>query len=199
MNFVLILHERIHLVASRCEVLDVFVCHLLDPLYEVVACPIERLYEGAVTAQTVWPHVHQVVREVWCHNRDIRLWVLSPLLAQVDAFLTDERVSRPVRYVEPSCTDDDVAFKMLSVCSGDTGLCDCSGGAVGTIAIVSQEGLEVARPRGDSPAAEFPLRDQHVTESFVVTEFFSHLCGSRLHSLLVIFALEEDIEGLICS
>ena len=56
----------------------------------------------------------------------------------------------------------DVAFKALSVGGVNTFLTDLRDWGVREIAVVSQEGLQVAGARSDTPAAELPLRNEHV-------------------------------------
>ncbi|KAI6760340.1 hypothetical protein HG530_009200 [Fusarium avenaceum] len=67
-NLVAILDEGVHLVFLGDNVLDIFGCHLLDPLDKVVTCPVERLHERTVSTETVWTHHHEVVGHGWDSN-----------------------------------------------------------------------------------------------------------------------------------
>lgn len=66
--------------------------------------------------------------------------------------------------------------------------------AVGEVAVRPEERLEIAWPRGDTAAAELPLRYQLLAQYRVMIEFLRHLLGCQFDTLLVVLSLHEDVE-----
>lgn len=60
---------------------------------------------------------------------------MFPFVAEVDAVLTDERVSWSMGDVESCCADDDVAFEGFAVSCYDALVCDFGDWAVGQAAV----------------------------------------------------------------
>lgn len=98
---------------------------------------------------------------------------------------------------ETSFSLTDVALKDLSISGLNTVLRYANGRAIGTVTIVFQERLKIAWARSNSPTSKFPFGYQHIAESLIMTKLLCHLCGSGLHTLLVVFASHEDVKGLV--
>lgn len=111
-DLVAVLDEGVDLFLLGDDVLDVLGGHLLDPLDEVVSCPVEGLDEGAVAAETVGAHHHEVVWHGGDGDGDVCFWVLFPLLTEVNLVEADDGIAGTERHVKASGIHD---WRMVSI------------------------------------------------------------------------------------
>ncbi len=76
----------------------------------------------------------------------------------------------------------DINLMDFSISSMDRVLGDVFDGALCEVAIRQEEGLQIALAGCDASTAQRPFRDQHVAETWVVLQSFSHLFFGDPHS-----------------
>ena len=98
--------ESLDLVKFRVHTSDVFGGHFINPFRKVVSRPVQRFNQRAMTAQAIWPHHHEVIRNVRCSDGDVRLGVINPEFRKVCTVATHYGEARTVRDVEAGCAYD---------------------------------------------------------------------------------------------
>ena len=123
--------------------------------------------------RAVGPIKDEVVRHVRSTDTHICLWVVSPLIRQLDTVLARHLPVRCEAHVKTSGTHDDVEF-LLPLCRLDPLLGNLLDLVEFDGHIAFLECLKITLPRGQSATTDLPFGDKLGAQLWVLFEPFLH-------------------------